>query len=298
LSRRDTNSYRRNLCLNSVTIVLSLGFVVLGVGCSLKARQAIVYHALDYPPPAKESGVPVPETLMVYGFLLDPSVDIHSLVVSHAKGGDQSMLYHRWKDHPADMVTELVLRDIQDSGLFEKAVDQMSTARYRYALEGTIRRLQGIARDDKVFATIEAEATLIDFDAPRRGQKVIMQQSYKVEATSQDSSADALVRALDLAVQDFSAKLRADIKAAMEKEVPAGKRAITRKADLGIPHAASHRKEANLIGSEMFPIVKIPPSPFREGGKVRTLPPFAKKGMGGFLKQNPFGCYSDDSALA
>lgn len=213
----------RDCWLNYSSIAVIFGLIVLACGCSLKAREAVRYHALDYSPPAKESGAPIHATLMVYRFLLDSSVDIYSLEVSQSKGGEESMLFHRWKDNPGDMITELVLRDIQSAGLFEKVVDQASNARYRYALEGTIRRLQGFTRDGKIIAAIEAEATLTDFDAPPRGQKAIVKQSYKIEKTSKDSTADAVVQALNSAAQEFSAKLREDIRAAMEKEIPASK---------------------------------------------------------------------------
>jgi ABC-type uncharacterized transport system auxiliary subunit len=224
------------------------GLIIFAGGCSLKTREAVKYHALDYPAPVKESGLPIRETLMVYRFLLDPSVDIYSLVLAHSKGGDESMLLHRWKDNPGDMITELVLRDIESSGLFERVVDQVSNARYRYALDGTVRRLQGIATGGKVFAAIEAEATLTDFDAPRGGQKAIMKQSYKIERTSEDSTADAVVRALNTAVQEFSAKLRGDIKAAMEKEVPAGKPRMKRKTTPGAPE----KERLATLGQSVF----------------------------------------------
>lgn len=64
------------------------------------------------------------------------------------------------------MVTDLLLRDLQQSGPFENVVDQLSHARYRYALEGTIRRLHGLMKGGKPFASLEVETTLTDFEAP------------------------------------------------------------------------------------------------------------------------------------
>ena len=84
---------------------------------------------------------------MIYRFLPASSVDIDTLVVSQSPGTEKSALLHRWEDNPADMITELVLRDLDSSGLFEKTVDQLSSARYRYALEGIIRNLQGTVTD-------------------------------------------------------------------------------------------------------------------------------------------------------
>ena len=88
----------------------------------------IAYHAFDYPAPAKETNPPIPGTLMVYRFLTAPSVDIDTLVISQSSGAEKSARLHHWEDNPADMITELVVRDLDSSGLFEKTVDQMSSS--------------------------------------------------------------------------------------------------------------------------------------------------------------------------
>ena len=139
----------------------------------------ITYHAFDYPSPVKETQAPIPGTLMIYRFLPASSVDIDTLVVSQSPGPEKSALLHRWEDNPADMITELVLRDLDSSGLFEKTVDQLSSARYRYALEGIIRNLQGTVTDGKGKALIAIEATLIDFEARMGMKKTCLRNSIR-----------------------------------------------------------------------------------------------------------------------
>ncbi len=174
----------------------------------------------DYPTPAKENKPPIPGTLMVYRFIPASSVDINSLVVTRSSGSKQSVMLHRWEENPADMITDLVVRDLENFELFEKTVDQLSTVRYRYALEATIRKLQGNITDGKASALLEVEATLTDFEAPAGGEKTLLKKDYKIEIPSQDTSSNSIIKALDLAVKKLSEDLRADIRVAVEPKVP------------------------------------------------------------------------------
>jgi ABC-type uncharacterized transport system auxiliary subunit len=152
---------------------------------------------------------------MVYRFLLDRSVPIHSLVISESKGGPPSATTYLWEENPADMITDLVVRDLQSSQLFERAVDQLSTVRYRYSLEGTIRNLQGVTKDGKASAMLEVDATLTDFEAPAGSPKNLMRKNYAIETPSVDSKPESIMKALNTAVKDLSEQLRNDIRSAL-----------------------------------------------------------------------------------
>ena len=155
---------------------------------------------------------------MVYRFLLENSIDLHNLVIVSSDGVEEKVTLQRWEFDPSDMVTELIQRDIEASGLFEKTVDQWSSARYRYALEGKIQKLEGISKEGKTMAVVEAEATLMDFDSPVGAKKNIMRKEYTIQVPSVDSNPMSIVRAINLAVRKLSEKIRADIVAALVTE--------------------------------------------------------------------------------
>jgi ABC-type uncharacterized transport system auxiliary subunit len=198
--------------------VFTLGLIVVLAGCAARHREMTAYHALEYPAPAKETNSPIPGTLMVYRFLPVSSVDIDVLVISQASRSEKSTLQH-WDDNPADMITELVVRDFASSGLFEKTVDQLSTARYRYALEGTIRSFRGSIENGKGKALLAIEATLTDFEARMGLDKNVLKKRYKIEVPTQDTKPDSIIKGLDLAVKEFSERLRNDIRASLESKV-------------------------------------------------------------------------------
>jgi len=199
-------------------LIVLLTLLGLCGSCVYTSREGIIYHAFDYPlaQKNKSSRASIPETIMIYRFLLSQSVGIDSLVISKSKGQDQSSPLHRWQENPADMVTELVLRDFENAGLFEKTVDQLSSARYRYALEGTITDLRGLIRDDKAAALIEAEVSLTDFESRAGAKKNLMKRRYRIEVPSSGTDPASIVRALNIAVKDLSERLRRDVESVIE----------------------------------------------------------------------------------
>jgi uncharacterized lipoprotein YmbA len=126
------------------------------------------------------------------------------------------------------MITELVMRDIENSGLFQKTIDQSSSSPYRYALEGTIKKFQGTISGEKASALFEAEATLTDFDPPPGKGKNLLSRVYRIEVPSKGVSPDSVVVALNEATKQFSERLRGDLRAALGPTRPSGGR--TRRA--------------------------------------------------------------------
>jgi ABC-type uncharacterized transport system auxiliary subunit len=199
-----------------VGLLCILGIVSICANCAWRAK-ALTYYALEYPSPQKEAGAPIPDTLMVYRFLLARSVSMESLMISESKAGQKSNSTYNWEENPADMITELVLRDFQSSNLFDRTVDQLSPALYRYALEGSIRDLQGVIRDGKAVAVLHMDATLTDFEPAKGGARTLMKKDYLIELPCADTSPESIMKALNSAVKQFSERLRHDIRSAIGK---------------------------------------------------------------------------------
>ncbi|MGC8660368.1 MAG: ABC-type transport auxiliary lipoprotein family protein [Desulfomonilaceae bacterium] len=197
-------------------LVIGISLVtVMSCGCGLWNRDAIVFHAINYPIPGKTSELIIPETIMVYRFLMDPAVDTHNLIISDQYSKTKNISNYAWPRDPSTMLTELVTRDLETSGLFQKAVDQTSNVPYRYALEGTIKKFQGVVNGSKGSGLIEMEISLIDFEPRIAGKNKLMKKDYVLEVRSEDTSAKSLVQALDKGTRDLSQQLRNDIRKAI-----------------------------------------------------------------------------------
>ncbi len=186
--------------------------------CASQSSEMMRPFTLDYPPPTRVTASPVPQTLMVYQFLVGPFVNPEYLTVSGADSRQNAQAVQRWQENPADMLTNLTLRDLASSGLFFRTVDQFSTLPYRYALEGTVRTIEGKIRDKKAMAILRVEVSLLDFEVPWAVDKTIFTKAYQVEIPGRDSSAEAIEAALNRAAAEYSRRLRRDLRALMEKE--------------------------------------------------------------------------------
>lgn len=187
-------------------------------GCAMQSSVRMQPLSLDYAPPARTTTAAVPNTLMVYQFLLAPSVNPQYVILSEPGTAKSQNAVQRWRENPAEMITTLTLRDLGGSGLFARTVDQFSTLPYRYALEGTIRSLDGRMRNGATFAVLELEISLIDFEVAWASDKTIFSKSYEVEIPCRDSSPESIAEGLNLAVEEYSRRLRKDLGALLERK--------------------------------------------------------------------------------
>jgi len=193
---------------------------LLVCACAMLRTDKAVYYSINYPTPvgAKEEPTPIRDTLMIYKFLVAPDVDVDTIVVK-SQTGKEITREARWEENPADAITELLIRDFQDSKMFANTVSQISDAKYRYALEGTLATMEGRDKDGKIRALIGFEITLIDFEPRLGGKKVILSRKYSMEKPSKDSRSASLVNALNQGLREFSERLRADVLAAVKSRV-------------------------------------------------------------------------------
>jgi len=176
-----------------------------------------VFHAINYPAPAPKKESTIPETIMVYRFLMDSSVDTHYLIISDKKSKTKLVSSHAWVQDPSEMITELTIRDLESSGLFQKAVDQTSSVPYRYALEGAIKKFEGVINGGKGSGLIEAEVKLIDFEPQSIGRNQLMKKDYVIEVPSTDTKPESLVKALNHGTKELSEKIRNNVRQSLQE---------------------------------------------------------------------------------
>jgi ABC-type uncharacterized transport system auxiliary subunit len=192
------------------SLLLAASIVVIS-GCALWNTDAVVFHAINYPAPKANREHRIPETIMVYRLLMDSKVDSHYLAISNLKGKARSVSGYAWVQDPSEMLTELVTRDLESSGLFEKAIDQTSNLPYRYGLEGQLKKFEGVINNGKGTGLIQAEVRLIDFEHQSAGNSELIKKLYIIEVPSVDTKPESIVKALDKASMDLSEKIRNDV---------------------------------------------------------------------------------------
>ena len=205
---------------------LAVGVMSFVYGCAHILPHQQLTHTLDYLQPPKITQSQIQDTLMVYRFRLAPSVDAYALVVRRSNGTERQLGKHRWSENPADMITDLIQRDITGAGPFSRTIGQYSDDQYRYALEGKVLELRGVEENKKIFAVLEVKVTLTDFEAPFGGKKLLLDKSYKVRMPCTDDKPRTIVQALGKGTQEFSALLLRDINKTMNQPTSGGTRKV------------------------------------------------------------------------
>ncbi len=205
------NKYPSNISRAAKILLIFLIGLMAFSGCALWDKDKVAFHAINYPAPNPSKEPVSSETIMVYRFLTDSSVDTQFLKISEPKSNKRIVTSHAWIQDPSETLTELVMRDLQSSGLFRKAVDQTSNVSYRYGLEGAIKKFEGLVSDRQGSGLIEAEIKLIDFEPEIIGKGELFKKVYTVKAPSKDTEPKSIVEALNKAVKEMSDKIREDV---------------------------------------------------------------------------------------
>jgi ABC-type uncharacterized transport system auxiliary subunit len=197
-------------------LLIALSFILWG--CAGRSPDALRSFILDHPSPNRVLTTPIAQTVMVYQFLLGPTVNPEFLMVSRPDSSPTRTKIRRWRENPADRITDLTLRDVASTGLFYRTVDQFSAMPYRYALEGTVQAIEGKIAQGKGLAILRVEANLIDFEASWTSDKILLNKVYLVEIPSKDPSAGGIAAALNRATEEYSQRLRRDLRSILEKK--------------------------------------------------------------------------------
>ncbi len=185
-------------------------------GCALTTMQTVRYLSLDYQPPEPENRRPFPATLMVYRVISGPNVDSFGLKLPDAVRERSAVGTYRWEDSPADMITHLLLRDIAKAGIFQKTTDQSGESTYRFALEGTLQKIGGLAEKDRVLAVLEAEFVLIDFEVHGSASQEPLKRTYQLKVPCKGATSEAITEGLNQAMKEMSGTLRRDIQTTLD----------------------------------------------------------------------------------
>ncbi|MFC1835896.1 ABC-type transport auxiliary lipoprotein family protein [Thermodesulfobacteriota bacterium] len=211
------NSSSRRCAALKLGRVLLLGLLTLMNGCFSFTRDPIIHHSINYPLPVFDTAAPLAETLMVYRFLVSPAVNTQYLVVKKTQGKKKSVSQYPWNSNPAEMITDLLQRDLVGAGLFKKTLGQFSAEPYRFALEGRINQLAGQVINGKPTALVDVEVVLIDFDAPFGNESTLLKKRYKIATPCKKTDPDAIVEGINQGLLDLSQRLMGDVRALLEK---------------------------------------------------------------------------------
>jgi ABC-type uncharacterized transport system auxiliary subunit len=197
-----------------------LAGIVLFTGCipGPKPPYLIDQNTLEYNTPQIGKVVPFKETIRLERFGVAQAYNSTAMVYKPSPYKMAVYQGDRWRVNPGDLVTDFLLRDVRQAGLFQGVFSYRDGENTRYVLEGGIEEFLEIDEQASGKAVVSLTITLLDTQSKEVTKRIIFQKQYKADEPLSEQSASALARGISKVMGDLSALILKDIYLALQTQ--------------------------------------------------------------------------------
>jgi ABC-type uncharacterized transport system auxiliary subunit len=186
-------------------------FVLQGCANNAKPRYEVENYILDYPAPTFENKVQLDTIIRVHRFTIASAYNTQNMIFRTDDYTLDFFNYNRWAVNPADMTADILLRDMQASGLFRAVFSRYTVEETRFLLQGGINDFfLRIGKNGKV-AVISIEITLKDSLRQEATKRIVFQKKYSREESLTDQSPHGYCQAMSKALKNISQQITTDV---------------------------------------------------------------------------------------
>lgn len=201
-------------------MMLFLGSLVGLFGCmgQTGTAQMIRQYVLEYQPPFNGKRILVGATVRVERFSANRLYAGLTMLFRDGAYRREAFSEHRWRIAPADMIVELLRRDIREAGLFLAVLSPRDIGEVRYSLEGELEEFLEDRAGEVRKACIAMTLTFLDLSRQGSTGFVMMQKTYRAESPINPKGAAGLAAAMSLAMSNLSQQVITDMEAVLKLE--------------------------------------------------------------------------------
>jgi ABC-type uncharacterized transport system auxiliary subunit len=189
-------------------LVVFLSFAFLAGCINLKQPSYhIDYFALEYEPQPVGSFKTLSHVLKVNRFRAAPVYNTTQMIYRDRPFKREAYTYHKWRTNPGDLVSSLLVRDIQRSGLFKAVVSHESRLSVSYVLEGSVDEFLESNRDGVLQAVLTVSTTLVAAVERDLNKSVLFQKTFHAAEPCREKGPQALAEAMSLAMAQVSQEI-------------------------------------------------------------------------------------------
>jgi ABC-type uncharacterized transport system auxiliary subunit len=186
--------------------LLATLLVPLLIGCG-KPPMLVNQYILEYPAPVVGGKAKVGEAVKVQLFSVAQAFNTNNMVYQPQPYKSQVYNYSRWRANPGYLVTDYLLRDLRDAGLFKAVFGPDSRGRYRFLLEGGVAEFQELDEPGGWKAALALTVTLLDTSKEELPQRIVFQRNYRAEEPMPEKTPRGLAQAMSRALEQVSARI-------------------------------------------------------------------------------------------
>ena len=195
--------------LHRMVTILVCTVILAGSGCG-KPPMLVNQYILEYPAPVAPGKPKIPAELKVELFSVAQTFNTHSMVYQPRPYQSQSYNYSRWRANPGYLVTDYLIRDLRESGLFKAVFGPDSGGKHRFKLEGGVVEFQELDTTGAWQASLALTVTLLDTDKEELPQRVVFQKNYRVLEPLPEKTPQGLAQGMSRAMEQVSARIITD----------------------------------------------------------------------------------------
>ncbi|MGE5844811.1 MAG: ABC-type transport auxiliary lipoprotein family protein [Syntrophaceae bacterium] len=192
-------------------ILFLLSAMLFVTGCGGRSTYVVQQYLLDYSPPVLAGQTKVAEAIRVESFSTSQAFASTAMLYRPSPLELSSYSRERWRVMPCDMVTDFLLMDLRNSGIFTAVLAYEDPGGGRYVVTGTVVEFLEVDGSDGPRARLSVDTTLLDTTQREIARRFVFQKTYTVEEMMKDKSARALAESMSGAMKKFSGELMVDI---------------------------------------------------------------------------------------
>jgi ABC-type uncharacterized transport system auxiliary subunit len=196
-----------------IVIIIGLTGCLGWTGSATPSRQYI----LEYPPPRAVRGAGIAEMLKVGHFSTARLLAGPAMLTRTGAFRLDAYHEHRWRVAPAEMVTDLLRRDLRHAGIFRAILSSRDAEETRFILEGGVEEFFEVEEGGGRKALLVTTLTLLDLSRQEVSERVVFQKTYRSEALFTAEGAAGFAEAMSRAMAQLSTQVITDIDSALKR---------------------------------------------------------------------------------
>ena len=178
-------------------------------GCG-KPPMLVNQYILEYPAPVVRGKTKIPAGIKVELFSVAQTFNTHAMVYQPRPYQSQTYNYSRWRANPGYLVTDYLIRDLRETGLFKAVFGPDGSGKHRFKLEGGVAEFQELDASGGWQASLALTVTLLDTDKEELPQRVVFQKNYRVLEPLPEKTPQGLAQGMSRAMEQVSARIITD----------------------------------------------------------------------------------------
>ena len=202
----------------NIVLILVLGIAALSHGCALTHPQpeTIRYYTLHYDAPGdhpacRSHAADKRLIVQVKRFHAPPPYNATHILYAESPHQRSSYAYHQWVSTPADMLTELLHRDMEHTGIADAVVSISSGHTVTHRVEGTIIDFYENDVPENWEAVLALRLMLVRTDRELRTETILFKRTYREVETLEKNNPLSLARSMSKAMEAVSVRFIEDV---------------------------------------------------------------------------------------